>query len=152
MLRNLEYICNKLIQFQSPIHFSDETLHLFRTTQYFSCLPPHLASNPIQVASLCWTPQLRTKSNITIEIKMYKKSTIKMIYSHSSNQYQWYFNIFVISARFSSSQIEKKCALCVHNGALIESYYFGGREQKKIYISRCVKNILLGSSLILSQR
>lgn len=39
--------------------------------------------------------------------KWKENSTIKMIYSDMSNQYQWYCNKFVISARFSSEK--KRC-------------------------------------------
>lgn len=54
-----------------------------------------------------WVAQRNAKETLRPEIKMYKKSTIKMIYNRSSNQYQWYCNIFVISARFSPRSVHE---------------------------------------------
>lgn len=58
----------------------------------------------LQSLTQCVTETLRPR------IKC-KKSTIKMIHSHSSNQYQWYCNIFVISSRLSISLSAAICAV-----------------------------------------
>lgn len=106
----------------------------------------HLKNIPIEIVlalfpSSLISTALQNKATLRPKIKMYKKSTIKMIYSHSSNQYQWYFNIFVISARFSYPKANHflsrigKNVLYVYNGALIESYYFWKGIEENLYLS-----------------